>query len=124
MARPGPEMWRACLDAWLEPFLAALPRAEQRRWASLYVQGNRDIQRTVDNSGDGSVDAAILPLLALPPPPPPSDLHHQIVAELCVAEPRPGRVAQDARAPGPHQVHRVVQVPMHPQAGPAGVGQV
>ena len=27
------------LDAWLAPFLAALPRVEQRRWAPLYVQG-------------------------------------------------------------------------------------
>lgn len=32
-------MWRSRLDAWLEPFLAALPRAEQRRWAPLHVQG-------------------------------------------------------------------------------------
>jgi len=39
VARPGPEIWRSRLDAWLEPFLAALPRAEQRRWAPLYVQG-------------------------------------------------------------------------------------
>ena len=39
MAGPGPEVWRARLDAWLAPFLAALPRAEQRRWAPLYVQG-------------------------------------------------------------------------------------
>lgn len=29
----------ARLDAWLEPFLAALPRAEQRRWAPLYLRG-------------------------------------------------------------------------------------
>ncbi len=39
MARPGPEAWLARLDAWLGPFLAALPRVEQRRWAPLYVQG-------------------------------------------------------------------------------------
>ena len=39
MARLGAEAWRARLDTWLEPFLAALPRAEQRRWAPLYVQG-------------------------------------------------------------------------------------
>ena len=31
--------WRDDLLAWLEPFLAALGRAEQRRWAPLYVQG-------------------------------------------------------------------------------------
>ena len=35
----GPEAWLAQLDAWLAPFLAALPRAEQRRWAELYVRG-------------------------------------------------------------------------------------
>lgn len=29
MARIGPKAWLA----WLEPFLAALPRAEQRRWS-------------------------------------------------------------------------------------------
>ena len=39
MARVGPEAWLSRLDAWLAPFLAALPRAEQRRWAPLYVQG-------------------------------------------------------------------------------------
>jgi DDE superfamily endonuclease len=38
MARSGPEAWLGRLDAWLEPFLAALPRAEQRRWAPLYVR--------------------------------------------------------------------------------------
>lgn len=35
----GPEVWPSRLDAWLVSFLAALPRAEQRRWAPLYVQG-------------------------------------------------------------------------------------
>ena len=39
MSRPGPEPWLGRLDAWLEPFLAALPRAAQRRWAPLYVRG-------------------------------------------------------------------------------------
>ena len=39
MARRGPQAWLVRLDAWLQPFLAALSRAEQRRWASLYVQG-------------------------------------------------------------------------------------
>ena len=39
VARLGPEAWQARLDAWLEPFLAALPRVEQRRWAPLYVRG-------------------------------------------------------------------------------------
>ncbi len=31
-------MWRSRLDAWLELLLAALLRAEQRRWGSLHVQ--------------------------------------------------------------------------------------
>ena len=39
MAQLGPEAWLARLDAWLSPFLAALPRAKQRRWAPLYVCG-------------------------------------------------------------------------------------
>lgn len=39
MSEPGSDGWVARLDAWLAPFLAALPRAEQRRWAPLYVQG-------------------------------------------------------------------------------------
>lgn len=39
VARPGPEGWLARLEVWLAPFLAALPRAEQRRWAPLYVRG-------------------------------------------------------------------------------------
>lgn len=39
MARSGPEAWLGRLEAWLAPFLAALPRAEQRRWAPLYVHG-------------------------------------------------------------------------------------
>ncbi len=39
MTRPGPEVWLSRLEAWLAPFLAALPRAEQRRWAPLYAQG-------------------------------------------------------------------------------------
>ena len=39
MADGGTEAWVARLDAWLAPFLAALPRAGQRRWAPLYVRG-------------------------------------------------------------------------------------
>ena len=39
MARSGPGNWLERLDVWLAPFLAALPRAEQRRWAPLYVRG-------------------------------------------------------------------------------------
>ena len=39
MGRAGPGAWVARLDAWLVPFLAALPRAEQRRWAPFYVRG-------------------------------------------------------------------------------------
>ena len=39
MAGGGADAWIAQLDAWLSPFLAALPWAEQRRWASLYVRG-------------------------------------------------------------------------------------
>ena len=39
VARSGPETWLKRLDAWLAPFLAALPRAEQRRWAPLYMRG-------------------------------------------------------------------------------------
>lgn len=31
--------WQADLAAWLEPFLAAFGRAEQRRWAPLYLAG-------------------------------------------------------------------------------------
>jgi transposase len=37
--RSGPDAWLGRLDTWLAPFLAALPRAEQRRWAPLYVRG-------------------------------------------------------------------------------------
>ena len=39
MGRAGPGAWVARLDGWLAPFLAALPRAEQRRWAAFYVRG-------------------------------------------------------------------------------------
>jgi SRSO17 transposase len=31
--------WQAELEAWLAPFLARLRRAEQRRWAPIYLQG-------------------------------------------------------------------------------------
>lgn len=31
--------WRADLQAWLAPFLAAFPRAEPRRWAPVYLEG-------------------------------------------------------------------------------------
>src|SRR5215203_3203346 len=31
--------WRAEFEAWLAPFLARLRRAEQRRWAPIYLQG-------------------------------------------------------------------------------------
>src|SRR5215204_5660669 len=31
--------WRAEFEAWLAPFLARLSRAEQRRWAPIYLQG-------------------------------------------------------------------------------------
>jgi len=31
--------WRTDLQEWLTPFLAALPRAEPRRWAPLYLEG-------------------------------------------------------------------------------------
>lgn len=31
--------WQEDLRVWLEPFLAALGRSEQRHWAPLYVQG-------------------------------------------------------------------------------------
>lgn len=34
-----PDNWQADLNAWLEPFLAAFGRAEQRRWAPLYLAG-------------------------------------------------------------------------------------
>ncbi|AWN52725.1 IS701 family transposase [Methylobacterium sp. 17Sr1-1] len=35
----GSKVWLDHLEAWLAPFLAALPRAEQRRWAPLYLRG-------------------------------------------------------------------------------------
>ncbi len=35
----GSKAWLDHLEAWLAPFLAALPRAEQRRWAPLYLRG-------------------------------------------------------------------------------------
>jgi SRSO17 transposase len=38
MTTPSPD-WRAALEAWLAPFLARLGRAEQRRWAPVYLQG-------------------------------------------------------------------------------------
>src|SRR5919107_2853171 len=31
--------WRDAFEAWLAPFLARLRRAEQRRWAPIYLQG-------------------------------------------------------------------------------------
>src|SRR5215203_6300725 len=31
--------WQAAFEMWLAPFLARLSRAEQRRWAPLYLQG-------------------------------------------------------------------------------------
>lgn len=39
MKGSGSQAWLAHLDTWLAPFLAALPRAEQRRWAPLYLRG-------------------------------------------------------------------------------------
>src|SRR5688500_10629803 len=34
-----PTDWQAAFEAWLAPFLARLGRAEQRRWAPVYLQG-------------------------------------------------------------------------------------
>lgn len=31
--------WQADLEHWLEPFVAALPRVTQRKWAPLYLEG-------------------------------------------------------------------------------------
>ena len=31
--------WQATFEAWLAPFLTRLRRAEQRRWAPIYLQG-------------------------------------------------------------------------------------
>jgi SRSO17 transposase len=39
MDEPGSKAWLDHLEAWLAPFPAALPRAEQRRWAPLYLRG-------------------------------------------------------------------------------------
>ena len=38
MTTPSPD-WQAAFEAWLAPFLARLGRAEQRRWAPVYLQG-------------------------------------------------------------------------------------
>ena len=35
----GMEDWRDGLRDWVEPFVAALGRSEQRHWAALYLQG-------------------------------------------------------------------------------------
>jgi SRSO17 transposase len=39
MAFPRPSGWAGELERWLAPFLAALLRSEQRRWAPLYLKG-------------------------------------------------------------------------------------
>ena len=31
--------WERDLERWLEPFVAGLRRAEQRRWAPIYLKG-------------------------------------------------------------------------------------
>ncbi len=38
MATPQAD-WQDAFEAWLAPFLARLRRAEQRRWAPIYLQG-------------------------------------------------------------------------------------
>ena len=47
MSSPTLDMndWQEDLRTWLEPFLAALGRSEQRYWAPLYLQGLRMCQR-------------------------------------------------------------------------------
>ena len=39
MGRGGAEAWVTRLDAWLAPFLSALPRGVHRRWVPSYVLG-------------------------------------------------------------------------------------
>jgi SRSO17 transposase len=39
MAFPRASGWAGELERWLAPFLAALSRPEQRRWAPLYLKG-------------------------------------------------------------------------------------
>jgi SRSO17 transposase len=39
MALARPDAWAGELERWLAPFLAALSRPEQRRWAPLYLKG-------------------------------------------------------------------------------------
>ncbi len=48
---------------------------------------------------------------------------HPVLVEGEVGEPGSGRIAEEARAAGPGQVEAVMNVPVHPQGGAAGIGQ-
>lgn len=50
----GSKAWLDHLEAWLAPFLAALPRAEQRRWAPLYLRGPLLARRAQERGTDVS----------------------------------------------------------------------
>jgi SRSO17 transposase len=60
--RPAPGGWEAEFAAWLEPFLAALPRCTHRTWAPRYIEGllgpteRKSIERLADAVARGDYD--------------------------------------------------------------------
>ena len=60
--RRAPTRWEAEFRAWLEPFLAALPRCTHRTWAPRYVEGllgsteRKNMERLADAVAAGDYD--------------------------------------------------------------------
>jgi SRSO17 transposase len=59
---PAPGGWEAEFAAWLEPFLAVLPRCTHRKWAPRYVEGllgpteRKNVERLADALARGDYD--------------------------------------------------------------------
>jgi hypothetical protein len=60
--RLAPDQWEAEFGAWLEPFLAALPRCTHRKWAPRSVEGllgsteRKGIERLANAVAEGAYD--------------------------------------------------------------------
>ena len=72
LSRPGG--WAGELERWLAPFLAALSRPEQRRWAPLNLKGpllpRKSVEPMAARLAPGEVHESLRPCPCLPRRPP------------------------------------------------------
>jgi SRSO17 transposase len=86
MALSRPAGWAGELDRWLEPFLSALRRPEQRRWAPLYLKG-------LLLPGERK---SVEPMAARVAPGEVQQLHHFVSASPWATEPLEGELVRAA----------------------------